>query len=48
MTLRDWFAGQALVGRLQMSDSYERSYESMAEHSYACADAMLAERGKGK
>ena len=42
MTLRDWFAGQALTGL------YERSLSDshMAHRAYRMADAMLAERSK--
>ena len=46
MTLRDYFAGQAIValaehvGRIDMSHSH-------AEHAYRVADAMIAERKKG-
>ena len=42
MSLRDWFAGQALAG---MPDVCE-SVDVIAEQAYAMADAMLAERAK--
>ncbi len=42
MTLRDWFAGQALAGML----SGRASTESVSAGAYAIADAMLAERAK--
>lgn len=51
MSLRDWFAGQALVGMAH----YERSqgglrmdgdYGDLAAVAYGMADAMLAEREK--
>ena len=45
MTLRDWFAGQALAG-LRVND-YEK-FENAARHAYEIADAMLAERENGK
>ena len=41
MTLRDWFAGQALVGP---SASKQASEAAVARDAYAIADAMLAER----
>lgn len=44
MTLRDWFAGQALIG--SMAGIAGEPYE-FAEEAYAVADAMLAERAKG-
>jgi len=44
MTLRDYFAGQALVGLLSRSD-FLRS-KIIAENAYAYADAMLEERGE--
>jgi len=44
MTLRDYFAGQALAGMLANS-SARGAWATYAEHSYAQADAMLAERG---
>ncbi len=48
MTLRDWFAGQALVGLLASGVAAERgqSSEDVAGAAYANADAMLAERAK--
>ncbi len=54
MTLRDWFAGQALVGMLAYSHvnpqrgNYHENclVEGVAEDAYRYADAMLAEREK--
>lgn len=43
MTLRDWFAGQALAGLLTQG---KWKTEQLARQSYCAADAMLAERGK--
>lgn len=43
MTLRDWFAGQALEG-LWASPDYCMTPERTAKQVYAMADAMLAER----
>lgn len=40
MTLRDWFAGQALVGLVS------RGSVLVDQQSYAIADAMLIERDK--
>lgn len=48
MTLRDWFAGQALANPRTFPD--ERDFGTPAEiaqQAYAVADAMLAEREKG-
>jgi hypothetical protein len=42
LTLRDYFAGQAIVGRL--ADGTDRDYASVAEEAYFYADAMLAAR----
>jgi hypothetical protein len=44
MSLRDWFAGQALIG-VASSREWER-YTDVAAHAYGLADAMLAERAK--
>ena len=46
MSLRDWFAGQALGGMLQYYDS--DNPEVYAESAYIFADAMLVERAKEK
>jgi len=44
MTLRDWFAGQALSG--MPADELARSPNGYAKYSYELADAMIAERSK--
>lgn len=41
-TLRDQFAGQAVIG--YAGKGY--SYRELADHAYCVADAMLAERSK--
>lgn len=51
MTLRDWFAGQALVAIVQTcKDDFREVGEDFpqmfARKAYACADAMLEARGK--
>ena len=48
MTLRDYFAGQALAALLECSgirNSYDHNFT--AEAAYRVADAMIAEREKG-
>lgn len=47
MTLRDWFAGQALAGLLAAcpTDGGERG---IAHDAYLYADAMLAARERGR
>jgi len=44
MSLRDWFAGQAVTGLLSTGDF--ATWGEVAEDAYAFADAMLAERAK--
>jgi len=43
MTLRDWFAGQALAG-LTANHKTEGTFDDVAYKAYALADAMLFER----
>lgn len=45
MSLRDWFAGQALAGLCTALISHTRDErEGIVERAYAMADAMLSER----
>ena len=51
MTLRDWFAGQALMGLLPSAvagliplEAWEQTLNGAAANSYIVADAMLAAR----
>lgn len=45
MSLRDWFAGQALSGIMSNSGSFASMSDSqVAETSYSAADAMLSAR----
>lgn len=53
MSLRDYFAGQALVGILanpgtqtKNSETLKNLYKTAAEFSYVAADAMIAQRSK--
>ena len=43
MTLRDYFAGQVLAGRMARNSDYT-SWEDAAKDAYEMADAMIAER----
>ena len=43
MSLRDWFAGQALAGILAKGDYYT---EDAAKSAYFAADSMIAARGQ--
>lgn len=54
MSLRDWFAGQALAGiignsasGLAVGTSHPDGNTTVAVVAYVLADAMLAERAKG-
>lgn len=46
MTLRDWFAGQAIMGHSRKSDWYDFETGAIAKNAYLLADAMIAERDK--
>lgn len=45
MSLRDWFAGQALAGMLA-DHTFDVDGPTIAETAYGFANAMLAERQK--
>lgn len=47
MTLRDWFAGQAMAGAISRWLDVDASDKEIAQWSYEVADAMLDAR-KGK
>jgi small ligand-binding sensory domain FIST len=44
MTLRDYFAGQALAGFVADGETNGVSDQSLAKQSYSLADAMLSAR----
>lgn len=46
MTLRDWYAGQALMGLLAQGE-HDCGPDGIAHDCYLFADAMLAARDKG-
>jgi len=46
MTLRDWFAGQALITLSEQLVVGEENPRLLAKCAYDIADAMLAERSK--
>jgi len=46
LTVRDWFAGQALAGTM-VGDDVEHC-DRMGRYCYKMADAMMAEREKAK
>lgn len=46
MSLRDWFAGQALAGMLANPHAPQSGADMYARDAYTVADAMLAERAK--
>lgn len=47
MSLRDWFAGQALAGEASAQGDTWQDPKKLAERAYRFADAMLVERRKG-
>lgn len=49
MSLRDWFAGQAIAGALadDNDDLEHADWDACAGYAYRLADAMLAARKKG-
>ena len=49
MTLRDWFAGQALMSMLSQPDNIsDKTFKVAADLSYRFADAMLDARKEPK
>jgi len=46
MTLRDWFAGQALSSFAFQYGSDHKNIKSLAEHCYLIADAMMEKEVK--
>ena len=46
MTLRDWFAGQALADNCGYPTTKDTNPTNLVREAYAIADAMLAEREK--
>ncbi|MBK7804330.1 MAG: hypothetical protein IPJ55_17045 [Chloracidobacterium sp.] len=46
MTLRDYFAAQAMQGFLASSTMFDQSDPVVSTYAYRMADAMLAERNK--
>jgi len=48
MTLRDYFAGQALMGILNNAECFAKMKDAdVAENAYHAADAMLVARERG-
>ena len=40
-TLRDYLAGQAIIGLLMSEDHFQTNYEAYAKNAYRIADAMI-------
>lgn len=47
-SLRDHFAGLAMQGILSRGGDVNRSFEDVAKKAFRYADAMLAEKGRGR
>lgn len=47
LSLRDWFAGQALAGMMEAYRHGEARHDHAAHDAYAFADAMIAQRKSG-
>lgn len=50
LTVRDWFAGQALLGMISRNEntvSADSTMQRLAKRAYATADAMLEARAAG-
>ena len=48
MSLRDWFAGQALAGYFANHHTPHKNAAGAADYIWETADAMIAERSKGE
>ena len=46
MTLRDYFAAQAIMGSCAATNPWWEDYKELAQAAYHLADAMLAQREK--
>jgi hypothetical protein len=46
MTLRQWYAGQALMGMIAGSQGLNITLEQFSQQSFALADLMIAEGNK--
>lgn len=44
MTLRDYFAGQAIIATIALDKDHEQSPEGLAFDAYEIADAMMEQR----
>jgi len=46
ITLKDWFAGQALIGISSLIGCDSQNSKSIAAYAYKIADAMIKEKGE--